>query len=183
MILQRLTAKRVHRKNWSFPGRCIESHFWRDDRVVIFRVFPNHDVFTLFFRNHFRCFFASFFFLKVHSKIGVRIINGCALYTGKYGNCYYHHHHHGIWLIIMSVINRKWECSPHWPTFPQGTYLKRRWPLWHLQNTKKLPGFRTKESNSAVRKKYYCNKEEKNALFSVFPSKRESLHNQNNFKE
>ena len=27
MILQRLTAKRVHVKNWSFRGRCIESHF------------------------------------------------------------------------------------------------------------------------------------------------------------
>ena len=30
--------------------------------------------------------FCSFFFSKVQSKIGVRIIHGCALYTGKYGN-------------------------------------------------------------------------------------------------
>ena len=43
---------------------------WPVDRVtflkrsssVIFKVFPNHDVFTLFSRNHFLCFFASFFF-------------------------------------------------------------------------------------------------------------------------
>ena len=43
MILQWLTAKRVHRKNWSFGGRCIEWHFWTDDKVVVFRVFPSHD--------------------------------------------------------------------------------------------------------------------------------------------
>ena len=30
--------------------------------------------------------FCSFFFFKVQSKIGVRIIQGRALYTGKYGN-------------------------------------------------------------------------------------------------
>ena len=62
--------------------------FLRDDRVVIFRVFPNHDVFALFFRNHFLCFLLPsffFFFFKVQSKIGVRIIHGRALYTGKYG--------------------------------------------------------------------------------------------------
>ena len=32
-----------------------------DDRVVVFRVFPNHDVFMLFFRNHFLCFLLPFF--------------------------------------------------------------------------------------------------------------------------
>ena len=36
-------------------------------------------------RNHFLCFLLPFFFFKVQSKIGVRIIHGCALYTGKYG--------------------------------------------------------------------------------------------------
>ena len=30
--------------------------------------------------------FLFFFFFKVQSKIGVRIIHGCALYTGKYGS-------------------------------------------------------------------------------------------------
>ena len=69
-------------------GWCIEWHFWRDDWVVVFRVFPNHDLFTLLFRNHFLCFLLPFFilFLKVQSKIGVRIIHGRALYTGKCGN-------------------------------------------------------------------------------------------------
>ena len=85
MILQRLTGKRVHRKNCSFRGWCIEWHFWRDDRVVVFRVFPNHELFTLFFRNHFLCFLLPFFFFQVQSKIGVRIIHRHALYTGKYG--------------------------------------------------------------------------------------------------
>ena len=37
-----------------------------------------------FFPNHFLCFFL-FFFFKEQSKIGVRIIHGHALYTGKYG--------------------------------------------------------------------------------------------------
>ena len=32
------------------------------------------------------CFFLLFFFYKVQSKIGVRIIHGCILYTGKYSN-------------------------------------------------------------------------------------------------
>ena len=50
-----------------------------------FWVFPSHDVFTLFFRNHFLSFLLPFFFLfKVQSKIGVHIIRGLALYTGKY---------------------------------------------------------------------------------------------------
>ena len=65
-------------------GWCIEWHFWRDDRVVVFRVFPNHDLFTPFFRNHFLCFVLPFFF-KMQSKKGVRIIHGRALYKGKYG--------------------------------------------------------------------------------------------------
>lgn len=44
-------------------------------------------MFLLFFRNHFLCFLLHFlfFFFKVQSKIGVRIIHGSALYTGKYG--------------------------------------------------------------------------------------------------
>ena len=46
---------------------------------------PNHDVLTLFFRNHILCFLLPLFFVKVQSKIGVRIIHGHALYTGKYG--------------------------------------------------------------------------------------------------
>ena len=41
--------------------------------------------FTLVLRNHFLCFLLPFFFFKVQSKIGVRIIPGHALYTGKYG--------------------------------------------------------------------------------------------------
>ena len=54
-------------------------------------MFPNHDVFMLFFRNHFLSFLLPFFFFlfKVQSKIGVRIIHGRAIYMGKYGNCYY----------------------------------------------------------------------------------------------
>ena len=49
-------------------------------------VFPGHEGFTLFFRNHFLCFLLpGFFFLKVQSKIGVRIIHGRTLYTGKDG--------------------------------------------------------------------------------------------------
>ena len=35
------------------------------------------------------CFLFFFFLFKVQSKIGVRIIHGRAIYTGKYGNCYY----------------------------------------------------------------------------------------------
>ena len=56
---------------------------------VVFRVFPNHDVFMLFFCTPFHCFFASLFFLwKYSPKIGVRIIHGCALCTYKYGIWY-----------------------------------------------------------------------------------------------
>ena len=36
--------------------------FLKRSLSVVSRVFSNHDVFTLFFRNHFRCFFASLFF-------------------------------------------------------------------------------------------------------------------------
>ena len=43
-------------------------------------------LFTLFFRNHFLCFLLPFFFPQVQSKIGVRIIHGRTLYTGKYGS-------------------------------------------------------------------------------------------------
>ena len=48
----------------------------------------------VFFCNHFRCFFASFFFWKYGPKIGVSIIHGRALYTGK--------------------INRVIQASPHY---------------------------------------------------------------------
>ena len=49
-------------------------------------MFPNHDVFMLFFHN---LFSASFFFFKVQSsKIGVRITHGRALHIGKYGASY-----------------------------------------------------------------------------------------------
>ena len=32
-----------------------------------------------------------FFFLKIWSEIGIRIIHGPALYTGKYGRCLHGH--------------------------------------------------------------------------------------------
>ena len=86
MILQRLTTRRVHRKHRLFRGQCIEWHFWRDDQVVPFRAFPNHDISMLFFRNHFLSFLFPFFLFKGQSKIGVGIKLGCALSTGKYGN-------------------------------------------------------------------------------------------------
>ena len=57
---------------------------WRDDSIVVFWVFPNDDVFTLIFPKHFLCFLLPFFFFKVQSKIGVHIIHGHTLYTGKY---------------------------------------------------------------------------------------------------
>ena len=46
---------------------------------------------TIFLRSSFVTTFSVFcflffFFFKVQSKIGVRIIHGCALYMGKYGN-------------------------------------------------------------------------------------------------
>ena len=66
-------------------GASSDFIFWRDDPIVVFWVLPNHDVFTLFFRDHFLCFLLPFFF-KVQSKIGVCIIHGRALYKGKYGN-------------------------------------------------------------------------------------------------
>ena len=71
-ILQRLTAK-------SPSEELIVS--WPVHRVVIFRVFPNHDLFTLFFRNHFLCFLLPFFFQIAIQKRGAhytpaRIIHG-----------------------------------------------------------------------------------------------------------
>ena len=66
--------------------RCIDWHFWRDDRVVFFWAYPNHDFFTLVLHNHFLGFLLPIFFLsKVQSKRGVCIIRGRALYTSKYG--------------------------------------------------------------------------------------------------
>ena len=49
-------------------------------------MYPNHVVFTLVLRKHFLCFLPPFFFFKVQSKIGVRIIHRHALYKGKYGS-------------------------------------------------------------------------------------------------
>ena len=50
-------------------GASSDIIFWRDDPIVVFWVFPNHDVFTLFFRNHFLCFLLPFFFfLKCSPK-------------------------------------------------------------------------------------------------------------------
>ena len=50
-------------------------------KLWFFWVFSNHDVFTLVFLNHFLCLLLLPFFFKVQSKIGVRIIYLCALYT------------------------------------------------------------------------------------------------------
>ena len=59
-------------------GALSDIIFWRDDPIVVLWVFPNHDVLTLFFRNHFLCFLLPFFFSKCSPK------QGCVLYTGEH---------------------------------------------------------------------------------------------------
>ena len=59
-----------------FSKEMIESSF--------FQVYPKHEFLMLVLRNHFLRFLL-FFFFKMQSKIGVHIIHGFALYTGKYG--------------------------------------------------------------------------------------------------
>ena len=45
-------------------GASSDIIFWRDNPIVVFWVLPNHDVCTLFFRNHFLCFLPFFFFFQ-----------------------------------------------------------------------------------------------------------------------
>ena len=69
MILQRLIAKRVHQKNWSFCGRYIEWHFWRDDQVSFLECFQIMMCLRYFFITTSSVFlFFFFFFLKVQSQ-------------------------------------------------------------------------------------------------------------------
>ena len=51
------------------------------------------------------CFLSFFFFPKVQSKIGVRIIHGRALYTGKYGN------DSSLWKSV-SFVSLESRCFP-----------------------------------------------------------------------
>ena len=55
----------------------IESSFFECIQIMI--------LFTLVLHNH-PLFSTPPPFFKVQSKLGVRVIHGCALYTGKYGN-------------------------------------------------------------------------------------------------
>ena len=82
-----LPKESIGRTDHFVDHQCIDWHFWRDDQVVFFWAYPNHDSFTLALRNHFLGFLLPtfFFFSKVQSKIGVCIIHGRALYWGKYG--------------------------------------------------------------------------------------------------
>ena len=89
MILQKLTAERVHRNNWSFRGRCIE---WQFSEEMIELLFLECLEIKMLLRYSFVitssvfCFLFFFFLLQWESKIGVCILHGCALYTGKYGS-------------------------------------------------------------------------------------------------
>ena len=49
-------------------GASSDIIFWRDDPIVVFRVFPNHDVFTLFFVTTSSVFCFPFFFSKCSPK-------------------------------------------------------------------------------------------------------------------
>ena len=54
----------IRRTDRFVAGASSDIIFWRDDLIVVSWVFPNHDVFTLFFRNHFLCFLLPFFFFS-----------------------------------------------------------------------------------------------------------------------
>ena len=59
------------------------SDILRDDQVIFFLVYPKHDFLPWFCITTSSVFCFLFFLFKVQSKLGVHIINGCALY--KYG--------------------------------------------------------------------------------------------------
>ena len=84
MILQRLTTKRVGRTDRLVAGasshiseEMIELSFLELFQIMMFL----HHFFET--TSSVLCFLFNFF--KVQSKKGVRIMHGCALYTGKYG--------------------------------------------------------------------------------------------------
>ena len=52
----------IGRTDHFVAGASSDIIFWKDDPIVVFWMFSNHDVFTLFFRNHFLCFLLPFFF-------------------------------------------------------------------------------------------------------------------------
>ena len=54
----------IGRTDHFVAGASSDIIFWRDDPIVVFWVLPNHDVFTLFFRNDFLCFLLPFYFFS-----------------------------------------------------------------------------------------------------------------------
>ena len=105
----------IGRTDHFVAGASSDIIFWRDAPIVVFWVFTNHDVFTLFFRNHFLCFLLPFFFFKVQSKIGVRIIHGCALYKGKYGS-YGWEEKHSLMSLLFAVTEIKLAILQYYGT-------------------------------------------------------------------
>ena len=97
----------IRRTDHFVAGASSDVIFWRDDPIVVFWVLPNHDVFALFFRNHFLCLLLPFFFFKVQSKIGVRIIHRRALYKGKYGKDILTPENG----VLVSLLGRHWGSS------------------------------------------------------------------------
>ena len=67
----------------------------------------NHDFFNTNFAQPLSLFSASFFFFfKVQSKIGVRIVHRRAFYTGKYGNNNSNNSNNGIIIVVIIAIIR-----------------------------------------------------------------------------
>ena len=85
MVLQRLTAKRVH---FCMAGASIDisEEMIKSSILERFQImmFLRYFFITTSSAFCFLYFYLFFFFGKVQFKIGVRVIHGRALYTGKY---------------------------------------------------------------------------------------------------
>ena len=90
MILQRLTAKSPPKETIGRTDRFVAGALSDISEEMMELSFLECFQIMMFLRYSFvttsSVFCFPFFFSKVQSKIGVRIIHGRALYTGKYGS-------------------------------------------------------------------------------------------------
>ena len=76
----------------------------------LFWIVPKTWFLTLVLQSDILCFRLPFFFLKCSLKIGVRIIHGHALYTGKHGNLLRNH----LWYSYQKMLVKMFFSHSYW---------------------------------------------------------------------